>query len=59
MLLGLLIILAIGFLVGLISGSGLAGFFTVGGLVVLWGLWGMVQSWLDFHGTDEEDNSEK
>lgn len=44
MIMYILLILLIGFLVGLISGNGLAAFFTVGGLIVLWGIWGMIKS---------------
>lgn len=37
------IILGIGVLVGWIFNNSLVGFFTIGGLIVLWALWGMVK----------------
>jgi len=57
MIIGIIIILVIGIIVGLIFNNSIVGFFTVGGLIVLWGIWGMIQSWINFHKKNEKDNS--
>ncbi len=42
-LLALVIIIAVGVLVGWIFNNALVGFFAVGGIIVLWGIWGAIQ----------------
>jgi hypothetical protein len=43
----LVIIIGIGALAGWIFKNALVGFFTVGGIIVLWAIWGMIQGIID------------
>lgn len=56
MLVGITLIIMIGIIVGLIFNNAIVGFFTVCGLVLLWGIWGMIQGWRDYHRRGENDN---
>lgn len=48
-LIALVVIIGIGVLVGWIFNNALVGFFTIGGIIVVWGIWGMIKSWMDYH----------
>jgi divalent metal cation (Fe/Co/Zn/Cd) transporter len=61
-LIALVVILGIGVLVGWVFNNALVGFFTVGGLIVLWALWGAIKelwAWITKAGVHEKDNKEK
>jgi len=61
-LIALVVIIIIGVLVGWIFNNAVVGFFTVGGLIVFWGLWGAIKeawAWITKTGIYEENNQEE
>jgi hypothetical protein len=57
-----IIIVGIGVIVGLITKNAWIGFFTIGGIIVLWALWGAFQefwAWIHHTGIYEKDNKEE
>jgi hypothetical protein len=61
-LLYILVIIAIGVVAGFIFNNALVGFFTVGGIIVLWAIWGAVQeawAWITKTGIYEEKDKEE
>lgn len=61
-LIALVVIIGIGVLAGWIFNNALVGFFTVGGILVLWGLWGFIKelwAWISHSGVYEKDDTKK